>query len=306
MSEKIQINVFMPETDQINAPWAGSLPSARPFASLMVWPQRRLYRSAGHKLISKVRSVVRAAERLGGETLLEHIAWLSHALNNCRGASVCCLLACPTCHQHVCSGPQGQICSHILTSCQTETEVTLPSYCLIQSQYMATGPTSSSTKSIPPDIWKASQKNANFSVTALTGPRVELGSLPPLSPSLPPLGPSHPWSWTWVPPNPGVELGSLPPLELSLGPSHPWSWAWVPPTPGVELGSLPPLELNLGPSHPWSWAWVPPTPGVELGSLPSLGPSQQGPSQSWGPSHPLSWTWVCATWGESLPPDPWR
>ena len=66
-----------------------------------------------------------------------------------------CLLACLTSQQHA-SVSQGQICSDKFTCCHTEMEVAYQTFCLTQSQYTNTGPTSPSTDPIMPGSWQGS------------------------------------------------------------------------------------------------------------------------------------------------------
>ena len=63
------------------------------------------------------------------------------------------LVACLTSQQHA-SVSQGRICSDNLTCCHTEIKVADPTFCLTQSQYADTGPTSPSTDPITPGAIK--------------------------------------------------------------------------------------------------------------------------------------------------------
>ena len=87
---------------------------------------------------------------------------------------VCCcwLLNVP---QHA-SVSQGRICSDNFTCCHTEIEAADQTFCLTQSQYTHTGPTSPSADSITPGACQGSHWTANFEVTGMTRPRKILGA----------------------------------------------------------------------------------------------------------------------------------
>ena len=74
-----------------------------------------------------------------------------------RNLFVCWFLfvGCFTFHQQA-SVSQGRICSDSFTSCHTEIQVADQTFCLTQSQYADTGPTSSSTESITLGAWQGS------------------------------------------------------------------------------------------------------------------------------------------------------
>ena len=63
------------------------------------------------------------------------------------------LLACLTSKQRA-SVSQGRICSINFTCCHTETEVADQTFCLVQSHYTDTGPTSPSSDPITPGAWQ--------------------------------------------------------------------------------------------------------------------------------------------------------
>ena len=83
---------------------------------------------------------------------------------------VCLLVGCLTSQQHA-SVSQGRICSDNFTCCHTEIEVADPTFCLTQSQYTDTGPTSPSADPITPGAWQGSHWSASFEVTGMTRPR---------------------------------------------------------------------------------------------------------------------------------------
>ena len=80
-----------------------------------------------------------------------------------------CLLGFVTSQQHV-SVSQGRICSDMFPCCHTETEVADKMFCLTQSQYTDTGPTSPSADPIVPGAWQGSHWNTDFQVTSMTRP----------------------------------------------------------------------------------------------------------------------------------------
>ena len=75
-----------------------------------------------------------------------------------------------TSQQHA-SVSQGRIRTVNFTCCHTEIEVADETFCLTQSQYTDTGPTSPSADPIMPSAWQGSQWSGNFEVTGMTRPR---------------------------------------------------------------------------------------------------------------------------------------
>ena len=71
------------------------------------------------------------------------------------------LVGCLTSQQHA-SVSQGRICSDNFTCCHTEIEVADQTFCLTQSQYTDTGPTSLSADPTMPGAWLGSHWSANF------------------------------------------------------------------------------------------------------------------------------------------------
>ena len=88
---------------------------------------------------------------------------------------VCRLVGCLTSQQHA-SVSQGRICSGNFTCCHTEIEVADQTFCLSQSQYTDTGPTSPSADPIAPGARQVSHWSAKFSVTGMTRPRKNPGA----------------------------------------------------------------------------------------------------------------------------------
>ena len=84
--------------------------------------------------------------------------------------TVCLFVGCLTSQQQT-SVSQGQICSDKFTCCHTEIEIADQTFCLTQSQYTDTGPTSPSADPITPGAWQGSHCSANFEVTGMTRPR---------------------------------------------------------------------------------------------------------------------------------------
>ena len=78
-------------------------------------------------------------------------------------------VGCLTSRQHA-TVSQGRICSDNFTCCHTEAEVADPTFCLTQSQYTDTGPTSPRADPITPGAWQGSHRSANFEVTGMTRP----------------------------------------------------------------------------------------------------------------------------------------
>ena len=76
------------------------------------------------------------------------------------GAIVCLSVGCLMSQQQA-SVTQGRICSDNFTCCRTEKEVADPTFCLTQSQYTDTGPTSPSADPITPGAWQGSHWSAN-------------------------------------------------------------------------------------------------------------------------------------------------
>ena len=77
------------------------------------------------------------------------------------GNAVCLLVACLTSQQQA-SVAQGRICTDNFTCCHTEIEVADQTFCLTQSLYTDTGPTSPSADPITPGAWQGSHWSANF------------------------------------------------------------------------------------------------------------------------------------------------
>ena len=78
-------------------------------------------------------------------------------------------VGCLTSQQHA-SVSQGRICPDNFTCCHTEIEVADQTFCLTQSQYTDTRPTSRGADPIMPDAWQGSHFSANFEVTGMTRP----------------------------------------------------------------------------------------------------------------------------------------
>ena len=78
-------------------------------------------------------------------------------------------VACLPPQQHACVS-QGRISSDSCTCCHTETEVADQAFCLIQSQYADTGPTSLIADRIAPDIWQDSHWCATIEVSGIIRP----------------------------------------------------------------------------------------------------------------------------------------
>ena len=74
---------------------------------------------------------------------------------------VCLLVGCLTSQQQA-SVSQGRTCSDNFTCCHTEIEAADQTFCLTQSQYTDTGPTSPSTNPRPPGAWQGSHWRAVF------------------------------------------------------------------------------------------------------------------------------------------------
>ena len=70
---------------------------------------------------------------------------------------VCCLTS-----QQLASVSQGPICSDNCMCCHTEIEVAGQTFCLMQSHYTDTGPTSPRADPIMPGAWQGSHRTANF------------------------------------------------------------------------------------------------------------------------------------------------
>ena len=70
-------------------------------------------------------------------------------------------VGCSTSQQQA-SVSQGRICTDNCTCCYTETEVADQTFCLTQSQYTDTRPTSPSADPILPGAWQGSHWSANF------------------------------------------------------------------------------------------------------------------------------------------------
>ena len=81
---------------------------------------------------------------------------------------------CLTSQQHV-SVSQGRICSDNCTICHAEIEVADQTFCLTQSQYTDTGPTSLNADPEAPGAWQGGHWSARFYVTGITQP----GTPPP-------------------------------------------------------------------------------------------------------------------------------
>ena len=79
-------------------------------------------------------------------------------------------VGCLTSQQHA-SASQERICTDNLACCHTEIEVADQTFCLTQSQYTDTGPTSPSPDPIMPGACQGSHCTANFKVTGMTRPR---------------------------------------------------------------------------------------------------------------------------------------
>ena len=71
------------------------------------------------------------------------------------------LVGCFTSQQQA-SVSQGRICSDNFTCCHTEIEVADQTFCLTQSQYTDTGPTSPSADPRTPGAWQGSHWSANI------------------------------------------------------------------------------------------------------------------------------------------------
>ena len=93
----------------------------------------------------------------------------------CLEGFVCLLVDCLTSQQHA-SVSQGRTCSDNFTCCHTEIEVADRTFCLTQSWYTDTGPTSCRTDLITPGAWQGSHWSANFEVTGMTRPQKNLGA----------------------------------------------------------------------------------------------------------------------------------
>ena len=87
----------------------------------------------------------------------------------------CLLVGCLASQQQA-SVSQGRICSDNCTCCHTETEVTHQTFCLTQSQYTDTGPTSANPDPITPGAWQGIHWSASFQVTGMTRPRKNPGA----------------------------------------------------------------------------------------------------------------------------------
>ena len=74
----------------------------------------------------------------------------------------------PLMSQQHASVSQGRLCSDDFTRCHTEIEVADRTFCLTQSQYTDTGPTSPSADPITPGAWQGNHWSANFEVTGMT------------------------------------------------------------------------------------------------------------------------------------------
>ena len=77
------------------------------------------------------------------------------------GRQLLLLVACLTSQQHA-SVSQGRICSDNCMCCHAETEVSHQTFCLTQSQYIGTGPTSRSPGPITPGALQVSHWSTNF------------------------------------------------------------------------------------------------------------------------------------------------
>ena len=82
--------------------------------------------------------------------------------NPLQGVCLFCLLVGCLSSQQQASVSQGRICTDNFTCCHTETEAADQTFCLTQSQYTDTGPTSPSADPMTPGAWQGSQWSANF------------------------------------------------------------------------------------------------------------------------------------------------
>ena len=104
--------------------------------------------------------------------IVSHCLHLSHFSEKVSSPELPSMLfvGCLTSQQHA-SASQGRICSDNATCCHTEIEAADPTFCLTQSQYTDTGPTSPSADPITPGAWQGSHWSADFEVTGMTRPR---------------------------------------------------------------------------------------------------------------------------------------
>ena len=83
------------------------------------------------------------------------------------GNSLTLLVGCLTSQQHA-SVSQWRISSDNFTCCHTEIKFGDQTFCLTQSQYTDTGPTSSSADPITSGAWQGRHWSVNFLVTGMT------------------------------------------------------------------------------------------------------------------------------------------
>ena len=101
---------------------------------------------------------------------------LSHMLVYLRDAPVGTVLGAATLREKLPSVSQGRTCWDSFRCCHTEREVADQTFCLTQSLYTDTGPTSPSVDPTMPRACQGSHGSTNFSVTGMTQPGKKIHS----------------------------------------------------------------------------------------------------------------------------------